>query len=164
DLPVDTRAMIGYQIPVVAGPANAMEDAEPGDDLFEGDVPRFDPIAETLATLQRRGFGRLLVDGRAIAFDEIDRAALKDRTTLDVDLVIPDASKSINQGAIEPWSKPHYRAQLAELKRAARKSGLRLDAPWSELTGEERTFVIEGDEAYDGIRGFFRWLDRKKYK
>ena len=34
---------------------------------------------------------------------------------LDMDLVVPDATKSINQGAIEPWSKPHYRAQLAEL-------------------------------------------------
>src|ERR687896_369266 len=39
---------------------------------------------------------------------------------LDMDLVVPDASKSINQGAIEPWGKPHYRPQLAELKRAAR--------------------------------------------
>ncbi len=38
---------------------------------------------------------------------------------LDMDLVVPDPSLSINQGAIEPWSKPHYRAQLAELKRAA---------------------------------------------
>ena len=40
---------------------------------------------------------------------------------LDMDLVVPDPAKSIQQGAIEPWSKPHYRAQLAELKRAARK-------------------------------------------
>src|SRR5262249_59687532 len=38
---------------------------------------------------------------------------------LDMDLVVPDPSKSIQQGAIEPWSKPHYRAHLAELKRAA---------------------------------------------
>ena len=38
-----------------------------------------------------------------------------------MDLVVPDPSKSIQQGAIEPWSKPHYRAQLAELKRAAKK-------------------------------------------
>ena len=83
---------------------------------------------------------------------------------LDMDLVVPDPSKSINQGAIEPWSKPHYRAQLAELKRAARKSGIRLDVPWADLTDEERTFVVEGDGAYDGIRGFFRWLERKKYK
>src|ERR1044072_3379448 len=84
DLPPDTRVMIGFQLPVVAAPPTAMEDAEPGDDLFEGDVPRFDAIAETLSTLQRRGFGRLLVDGRAGALDEIDRAVLKDRTTLDV--------------------------------------------------------------------------------
>jgi excinuclease ABC subunit A len=83
---------------------------------------------------------------------------------LDMDLVVPDPSKSINQGAIEPWSKPHYRAQLAELKRASRKTSVRLDVPWSELTADERTFVIEGHGAYDGIRGFFRWLERKKYK
>src|SRR5688572_9845841 len=48
---------------------------------------------------------------------------------LDMDLVVPDAAKSINEGAIEPWSKPHYRAQLAELKRAARKASIRLDVP-----------------------------------
>src|SRR5262245_11058604 len=83
---------------------------------------------------------------------------------LDMDLVVPDATKSIQQGAIEPWSKPHYRAQLADLKRAAKKRRLRLDVPWADLTPDEKQFVIEGDEDYDGIRGFFRWLERKKYK
>src|ERR1043165_8807979 len=81
-----------------------------------------------------------------------------------MDLVVPDPSKSIQQGAIEPWSKPHYRAQLAELKRSARRAKIRLDVPWAELTDAEKTFVIEGDSEYDGIRGFFRWLERKKYK
>jgi excinuclease ABC subunit A len=91
---------------------------------------------------------------------------------LDMGLVVPDGSKSINQGAIEPWTKPHYRAQLAELKRAARTAGVRLDAPWAHLTDEERRFVVEGAGSsraeskggYKGIRGFFRWLERKKYK
>jgi excinuclease ABC subunit A len=83
---------------------------------------------------------------------------------LDMALVVPDPSQSINQGAIEPWSKPHYRAQLAELKRAARKTGTRLDVPWKDLTDDERRFVVEGDGDYEGIRGFFRWLERKKYK
>ena len=37
--------------------------------------------------------------------------------------------------------------------------------PWSELTDEEKRFVIEGDGAdYEGVKGFFRWLERKKYK
>jgi excinuclease ABC subunit A len=83
---------------------------------------------------------------------------------LDMDLVVPDPSKSIQQGAIEPWSKPHYRAQLAELKRAARRHRLRLDVPWSELSDADKRFVVEGDGEYEGIRGFFRWLERKKYK
>jgi len=83
---------------------------------------------------------------------------------LDMNLVVPDQSKSINQGAIEPWSKPHYRPQLAELKRAARKTGVKLDVPWKDLSEEDRRFILEGDGDYEGIRGFFRWLERKKYK
>jgi excinuclease ABC subunit A len=83
---------------------------------------------------------------------------------LDMALVVPDPSKSINQGAIEPWTKPHYRSHLAELKRTARKSGLRLDVPWADLSDDERRLVLEGDGDFDGIRGFFRWLERKKYK
>jgi excinuclease ABC subunit A len=84
---------------------------------------------------------------------------------LDLDLVIPDKNKSILQGAIEPWTKTHYRAQLAELKRAAKTAAIPLDLPWKDLTEEETRLVIEGDgRDYDGIRGFFRWLERKKYK
>jgi excinuclease ABC subunit A len=83
---------------------------------------------------------------------------------LDMDLVVPDPSKSINENAIEPWSKPHYRAHLLELKRAARARGVRLDVPWMDLSDEERRFVVEGEGAYEGIRGFFAWLERKKYK
>jgi excinuclease ABC subunit A len=90
---------------------------------------------------------------------------------LDINLVVPDPAKSIQQGAIEPWSKPHYRAQLAELKKAARKRNVRVDVPWAELTEAEKEFVVNGttdadvgDDAYGGIRGFFRWLERKKYK
>ncbi len=84
---------------------------------------------------------------------------------LDLDLVVPDPTKSIQQGAIEPWTKTHYRAQLADLKRAAKTSGIRLDVPWKDLTDREREIVVEGDgKDYDGIRGFFRWLERKKYK
>ena len=85
---------------------------------------------------------------------------------LDQDLVVPDPAKSLNQGAIEPWTKPHYRTQLAELKRAARSKGIRLDVPWADLTPDEIAFVMDGDPAsdYEGVRGFFRWLERKKYK
>jgi excinuclease ABC subunit A len=84
---------------------------------------------------------------------------------VDMDLVVPDPTLSINRNAIEPWSKPHYRASLAELKRAARNGSVRLDVAWRDLTDEERRIVIEGDGGeYTGVRGFFAWLERKKYK
>src|SRR6188508_2396192 len=69
---------------------------------------------------------------------------------LDMSLVVPDPTRSINEGAIEPWSKPHYRASLAQLKRVARTRDIRLDVPWQELTDAERTFIVKGDDEYDG--------------
>jgi excinuclease ABC subunit A len=84
---------------------------------------------------------------------------------LDLNLAVPDQGKSIQQDAIEPFSKPHYRSNLVDLKRAARAKGIRLTTPWRDLTDEEREFVVEGDgDGYKGIKGFFRWLERKKYK
>ena len=84
---------------------------------------------------------------------------------LDLNLVVPDRTKSIRRQAIEPWSKPEYRPQLTRLMRAAKGAALRLDTPWCELTDAERDFVVEGDGAgYAGVRGFFASLERKKYK
>ncbi len=83
---------------------------------------------------------------------------------LDMGLVVPDPTRSIDQNAIDPWSKPHYRTYLAALKRAARAQGIGLDVPWADLSDESRRFIVEGDSGYKGIRGFFHSLDRKKYK
>ena len=89
---------------------------------------------------------------------------------LDMNLVVPDPELSINSGAIEPWTKPHYRSALAALKKAAKTAAadeaptVRLDVPWSGLTDDERALVVKGFGEYEGIEGFFRWLERKKYK
>jgi excinuclease ABC subunit A len=83
---------------------------------------------------------------------------------LDLALVVPDASLSIEDGAIEPWTKPYYRSCLVQLKRAAKDAGVRLNVPWSALTDTERAFVVDGADGYEGVQGFFRRLERKKYK
>ncbi len=82
----------------------------------------------------------------------------------DLDLVIPDKSKTLNQGAIEPWTKPKYRPLFTELKRFARQADVPLDVPWAELDPEQQRLVIEGESGFGGIRGFFNHLERKKYK
>ena len=48
-------------------------------------LPGFvDPIAETLAALRRKGFGRLLVNGDTVQLEDVDPATLKDQSTLKV--------------------------------------------------------------------------------
>jgi excinuclease ABC subunit A len=84
---------------------------------------------------------------------------------LDLSLVVPDPTKSVQQNAIEPWTKPHYRSHLADLKRAAKAGDVRVNVPWQDLSDEERQFVVDGDGAdFAGIKGFFAGLERKKYK
>ncbi len=272
-LPEGTRLLLGFDFPLInnvvptggdRGPqGNLSPTSGEGEDAADSDLlpppPPEDPLLTVLATLRKHGFGRVLVDGRAVDIETaaaspealrglsvlpviVDRlkidAESRSRVTdsietayhegagaafvievneagepiathrfserfecrecgiqyevpqprlfsfnnpfgacptchgfgniieLDLDLVVPDQAKSINQNAIEPWSKPHYRGHLVLLKRAAKTSGVRLDVPWKDLTDDERTWIIEGeaDGEYSGIRGFFRWLEKKKYK
>src|SRR5262249_45957125 len=79
-------------------------------------------------------------------------------------LVIPDKTKTLSEGLIEPWTKPKYRSLAADLKRFARLKKIPLDVPWAELDPEQQRLVIEGEERFPGVRGFFNYLERKKYK
>ena len=84
----------------------------------------------------------------------------------DLDLVIPDKGKTLNEGAVEPWTKPKYRPLFTELKRFARQVEIPLDVPWCELDAEQQKLIVNGDRQnrFDGVRGFFQHLERKKYK
>jgi excinuclease ABC subunit A len=81
-----------------------------------------------------------------------------------LDLVIPNPSKTLAEGAIEPWTKPKYRAYLADLKKFAKQHDIPMDVPWNELEREQQQLVIEGEGKFPGIEGFFAWLERKKYR
>ena len=84
----------------------------------------------------------------------------------DLNLVVPDPSKTLDDGAIEPWSKPRYRVLQQEMKKWARARSVPTNVPWRQMTAEQRRLVLEGDPEndYDGVKGFFQWLERKKYK
>jgi excinuclease ABC subunit A len=83
---------------------------------------------------------------------------------IDLDLVIPDKGKTLNEGAIEPWTKPKYRPLFTDLKRFARLAEIPLDVPWHELDAEQQRLIVDGDRGFGGVRGFFQYLERKKYK
>jgi len=248
-LPEGARLLLAFDVPIVTGVGESEVDA---DDESET------PAAAAIGSLRRKGFGRLIIDRRAVGFEDIDPATLTDRTVLqvvvdrlkigpdllgrltdsietayqegggaafalevdaegggetsvvhrfsesfecracgisyevpeprlfsfnspfgacqtchgfgnvielDLNLVVPDQEKSIQQNAVEPWTKPNYRSNLVDLKRAAKAGAVRLTTPWCELTDDERAFVVNGDNAgYKGIKGFFSWLEKKKYK
>jgi len=82
----------------------------------------------------------------------------------DLDLIIPDKGKTLDEGAIDPWNRPKYRSYLTELRRAARANGIPLDVPWWDLTPEQQSFVLDGKGSFLGVHGFFAFLERKKYK
>ena len=84
----------------------------------------------------------------------------------DLNLVVPDPGKSLDDGAIEPWTKPRYRVLLQDARKWARARGIPTNAPWRQLSAEHRRLILEGDpeNKYDGVKGFFNWLERKKYK
>ncbi|MGH7775104.1 MAG: excinuclease ABC subunit UvrA [Candidatus Binatia bacterium] len=81
---------------------------------------------------------------------------------IDLDLVIPDPSKSLSDGAIKPWKTKPRRFQrfmdFCERKRIPTKK------PFQELSEKQKRLVIEGDGDYKGIRGWFRRLERKSYR
>jgi excinuclease ABC subunit A len=82
----------------------------------------------------------------------------------DLDRVIPDPTKSLGEGAIDPWNKPKYRPLFTEMKRFAKQADIPLDVPWAELDDAQRELIQEGDGKFLGVRGFFQYLERKKYK
>ena len=83
---------------------------------------------------------------------------------IDLDLVIPDKSKTLKQGAIKPWTTEGYSDFQSRLEKNAKKNGIPLDVPVSELSKEQYQKVLNGGDGFDGIREYFAWLDTKTYK
>ncbi|HEX3878734.1 MAG TPA: excinuclease ABC subunit UvrA [Bryobacteraceae bacterium] len=74
----------------------------------------------------------------------------------DMDRIIPDKTLSLDDGAVEPWTKPKYKSWLGNFKKSAK--GVRFRVPYCDLTAQER-------EAVDAfIRKFLDFLEGKKYK
>ena len=82
----------------------------------------------------------------------------------DPDLIIPDKSKTLDEGAVAPWTTTKYRAHHGEMKRAAKAAGVPTDVPWYDLTTQQQRFIEDGDGSFPGVRGFFAALEQKKYK
>ena len=85
---------------------------------------------------------------------------------IDLDLVIPNRQKTIEEGAVAPWNTQAYHYELEKAIEWAPSHGLRTDVPVNQLTEAEMDLLLNGEPGTDfgGINGFFAWLERRKYK
>jgi excinuclease ABC subunit A len=83
---------------------------------------------------------------------------------IDEELVIPDKSLSIYEGAIAPWRTE----VMSEWAKPLLKNGIKFDfpihRPYSELTEKERELLWNGNSYFDGIHAFFKYLESKMHK
>ena len=86
------------------------------------------------------------------------------------DLVVPDKSLSIYDGAIACWKGEKMGWFKDHLVRVADRYGIRIFEPYCNLTEEEKAVIwdghsIEGDEdSIIGINEFFKWVESNRYK
>ena len=88
---------------------------------------------------------------------------------VDYDLVIPDPSKTLKQGAIKPWQTTTGKESQHDMERAAPAAGIPLDVPYNRLSEVQRQWVLQGDgkkgrKHWYGVKGYFDWLESKAYK
>ena len=84
----------------------------------------------------------------------------------DLDLIVPDPRKTIREGAIAAWNTPAYKHELDELLALADEYQIPVDVPFRELPAEAVALVRQGvpERKFGGLRGFFQWLEKRKYK
>ncbi|MEP6947509.1 MAG: excinuclease ABC subunit UvrA [Acidobacteriota bacterium] len=83
---------------------------------------------------------------------------------IDYDLVIPNQLKSLKEGAIEPFSRPTNAWAQKELVRYATSANIDMKVPFADLPDFQQNCIIYGDEGWRGLKGFFEFLETKKYK
>jgi excinuclease ABC subunit A len=91
---------------------------------------------------------------------------------VDMGLVIPDARKTLRNGAIKPMQTPAWKDCQDDLLKYAGEAGIPRDTPWQQLTPAQREWVLGGtphwtgnwNKQWYGVRRFFEYLESKAYK
>ncbi len=83
---------------------------------------------------------------------------------IDFDLIVPNPLLSLKDGAIAPFTRPQYDWAQKELMRYASSENVPTDVPFVDLTETQKKEINEGKGKWRGVRGFFKWLETKKYK
>jgi len=83
---------------------------------------------------------------------------------IDKDLVIPNTTLSIYDNAIVPWKSESFQAYKDDLINNAFKFNFPIHKPYYELTETQQQLLWDGNENFEGLNAFFKYLESKTYK
>ena len=79
-------------------------------------------------------------------------------------LIVPDPGRSLADGALDPWTKPRYYREAAEVMELAGRRRLDSTLPWEDLPAAFRDELMHGSDEFVGMIPFLRSRERKRYK
>ena len=83
---------------------------------------------------------------------------------IDENLVVPNKSRSVYDNAVVCWNGDKMQDVKREFIRHAAVIGFPIHMPYYKLTQEEKDILWHGDGTWEGIDGFFRWVESQSYK
>jgi excinuclease ABC subunit A len=81
-----------------------------------------------------------------------------------VELIVPDHERSLADGALDPWTKPRYYREAADVLELAFRRGVDPTLPWAALPDAFQQELLHGSEEFVGMIPFLRSRERKRYK
>lgn len=85
-------------------------------------------------------------------------------TGISEDLVVPNKGRSIYDNAVVCWNGEKMQEFKREFMRYAATIGFPIHKPYYELTEAERNVLWHGDGVWEGIDGFFKWVESQSVK
>jgi excinuclease ABC subunit A len=83
---------------------------------------------------------------------------------IDEDLVIPDKSLSVYEGAVACWKGEKMSEWKDQLVRNAHKFDFPVHRAYFDLTDKEKALIWKGNSYFEGINSFFKFVEEQAYK
>lgn len=85
-------------------------------------------------------------------------------TGIDENLVVPDKSKSVYNGAVACWNGASMSRWKSDLVLNSSKCGFPIHTPYYALSDEDKATLWQGNEHFYGIKDFFDYVDTQRHK
>ena len=83
---------------------------------------------------------------------------------IDWQKVIPDPKKTLKEKPFAPWNTPAYEDLYEYLWGACRRHRIPTQKRFEELRPEQKEILLNGKGEFIGLKGFFEWMEGKRYK